>query len=100
MKSIEIYDVVVGNITAGIKTTTNAVTDTITVGTSDPGVAVTPAVPVVTTATAKLAATGLGLLNPSWFVVALFGLGGGVLLVRRRRKTQTQSWLTEGHARS
>ena len=61
------------------------------VGTSEPSVvAVTPAVPVVTAAIAKLAATGSDLFSPSWLVVALFGLGGGALLVSRRRKTQTQ----------
>ena len=79
-----------------------SVTATNAAGTSDPSVvAVTPAVPVVTatataTATAtpaisKLAATGSDLFSPSWLVVALFGLGGGALLVSRRRKTQSQS---------
>ena len=68
-----------------------SVTATNAVGTSDPSVvAVTPAVPVVTAATAKLAATGSDLFSPSWLAVALFGLGGGALLVSRRRKTQSQ----------
>jgi LPXTG-motif cell wall-anchored protein len=68
------------------------VTATNAVGTSEPSVvAVTPVVPVVTAATAKLAATGSDLFSPSWFVVALFGLGGGALLVSRRRKTQPHS---------
>ena len=71
-----------------------SVTATNAVGTSEPSVvAVTPAVPVVTAtaAIAKLAATGSDLFNPSWLVVALFGLGGGALLVSRRRKTQPHS---------
>jgi len=69
-----------------------SVTASNAVGTSDPSVvAVTPAVPVVTAATAKLAATGSDLLNPPWLAIALFGLGGGALLVSRRRKTQTHS---------
>ena len=69
-----------------------SVTASNAVGTSDPSVvAVTPAAPVVTAATATLAATGSDLMNPSWFVLALFGLGGGALLVSRRRKTQPQS---------
>ncbi|CAB4823275.1 unannotated protein [freshwater metagenome] len=69
-----------------------SVTASNAVGTSEPSVvAVTPAVPVVTAATAKLAATGSDLFSPSWLVVALFGLGGGALLVSRRRKIQSQS---------
>jgi len=69
-----------------------SVTASNAVGTSDPSVvAVTPAVPVVTAAIAKLAATGSDLFSPSWLIVALFGLGGGALLVSRRRKTQPQS---------
>ena len=69
-----------------------SVTASNAVGNSDPSVvAVTPAVPVVTAATAKLAATGSDLFSPSWFVVALFGLGGGALLVSRRRKHQAHS---------
>jgi len=69
-----------------------SVTASNAVGTSDPSVvAVTPAVPVVTAATAKLAATGSDLMNPPWLAIALFGLGGGALLVSRRRKTQPQS---------
>jgi serine protease len=66
-----------------------SVTASNAVGTSDPSViAVTPAALAVTTAITKLAATGSDLLSPSWFVVALFGLGGGALLVSRRRKAQ------------
>ena len=69
-----------------------SVTATNAAGTSDPSVvAVTPAVPVATAAIAKLAATGSDLFSPSWLVVALFGLGGGALLVSRRRKTQPHS---------
>jgi len=69
-----------------------SVTASNAIGTSDPSVvAVTPAVPVATAATAKLAATGSDLSSPSWLVVALFGLGGGALLVSRRRKTQPQA---------
>ena len=69
-----------------------SVTASNAVGTSEPSViAVTPAAPVVTAAIAKLAATGSDLFNPSWLVVALFGLGGGALLVSRRRKTQPHS---------
>ena len=69
-----------------------SVTASNAVGTSEPSVvAVTPAVPVVTATTAKLAATGSDLFSPSWLVVALFGLGGGALLVGRRRKTQPHS---------
>jgi hypothetical protein len=69
-----------------------SVTATNAVGTSDPSVvAVTPEVPVDTAATAKLAATGSDLLSPSWFVIALFGLGGGALLLSCRRKAQPHS---------
>jgi len=69
-----------------------SVTASNAVGTSEPSVvAVTPAVPLVTAATAKLAATGSDLFSPSWLAVALFGLGGGALLVSRRRKTQPHS---------
>jgi LPXTG-motif cell wall-anchored protein len=69
-----------------------SVTASNAVGTSDPSVvAVTPAAPVATAATAKLAATGSDLLSPSWFVLGLVGLGGGALLVSRRRKTQPHS---------
>jgi LPXTG-motif cell wall-anchored protein len=42
-------------------------------------------------ATAKLAATGSDLMNPPWLAITLFGLGGGALLVSRRRKTQPHS---------
>ena len=69
-----------------------SVTASNAVGTSEPSViAVTPAAPVVTAAIAKLAATGSDLFSPSWLVVALFGLGGGALLVSRQRKTQPHS---------
>jgi LPXTG-motif cell wall-anchored protein len=69
-----------------------SVTASNAVGTSEPSVvAVTPAVPVATAATAKLAATGSDLMNPPWLAIALFGLGGGALLVSRRRKTQPHS---------
>jgi serine protease len=69
-----------------------SVTASNAVGTSEPSVvAVTPAVPVVTAATATLAATGSDLMNPPWLAIALFGLGGGALLVSRRRKTQPHS---------
>jgi hypothetical protein len=40
---------------------------------------------------ATLAATGSDLMNPPWLAIALFGLGGGALLVSRRRKTQSRS---------
>ena len=64
-----------------------SVTTTNAVGTSDPSdpVSVTLSIP------ATLASTGSDLFSPSWFVVALFGLGGGALLVSRRRKTQPHS---------
>ena len=43
------------------------------------------------TAVAMLATTGSDLINPPWLAIALFGLGGGALLVSRRRKTQPHS---------
>ena len=42
MENVKIYDGVVGNTTAGINTTTNAVIDTITVGASDPQLSLSP----------------------------------------------------------
>jgi hypothetical protein len=64
------------------------VTATNAVGTSEPSVvSVTPAVPVVTAATAKLAATGTNLTLPLGFATAFLGLGGlGVLGSQRRRR--------------
>jgi YVTN family beta-propeller protein len=64
-----------------------SVTATNAVGTSDPSDTVSVTLPIPAT----LAATGSDLVSPSWFVVALFGLGGGALLVSRRRKHQAHS---------
>ena len=42
MENVKIYDGVVGNTTARINTTTDAVIDTITVGASDPQLSLSP----------------------------------------------------------
>ena len=57
------------------------------VGTSDSSDPVSVTLPIPAT----LAATGSDLMNPPWLAIALFGLGGGALLVSRRRKTQPHS---------
>jgi len=60
-----------------------SVTATNAVGTSDPSASVSVTLSIPDT----LAATGSDLVRPSGLVVALFGLGGGALLVSRRRKS-------------
>ena len=45
---------------------------------------------LLSAATTKLPATGSNLVGSSWLVFALCGMGGGALLVSRRRKTQTR----------
>ncbi len=64
-----------------------SVTATNAVGTSEPSDTVSVTLPIPAT----LAATGSDLMNPPWLAIALFGLGGGALLVSRRRKTQSHS---------
>ena len=64
-----------------------SVTATNAVGTSDPSAPVSVTLPIPAT----LAATGSDLMNPPWLAIALFGFGGGALLVSRRRKTQPHS---------
>ena len=60
-----------------------SVTATNAVGTSDPSASVSVTLSIPDT----LAATGSDLVRLSGLVVALFGLGGGALLVSRRRKS-------------